>query len=174
MEGGSAPPPAPSQEVRDITDLVARAECYCLNADSKYPWANVFMGDERLQLRSDTDEQLILHIVFNETVKLHSLNIVAPEPEAAPVTVKLFLNQPNFGFSDAESVEPTQVLELTEEDYRADKVTLLKFVKFQRVASLTIFVESNNGAEYTAISGLHFFGVPVQGTDLNKIKKQEG
>jgi hypothetical protein len=29
--------------------------------------------------------------------------------EAAPVTVKLFLNQPNFGFSDAESVEPTQV-----------------------------------------------------------------
>jgi hypothetical protein len=30
------------------------------------------------------------------------------------------------------------VLELTEEDYRADKVTLLKFVKFQRVASLTV------------------------------------
>jgi hypothetical protein len=45
----------------------------------------------------------------------------------------------------------------------------------RQLTSLTtpwqIFVESNNGAEYTAISGLHFFGVPVQGTDLNKIKK---
>jgi len=37
------------------------------------------MGDDRLQLRSDTDEQLILHLVFSEAVKVHSLNLVAPE-----------------------------------------------------------------------------------------------
>jgi len=58
MDGGGAPPPvapAPSQEVRDITDKINKAESYCLNADNKYPWTNLFMGDERLQLRSDTD-----------------------------------------------------------------------------------------------------------------------
>lgn len=28
--------------------------------DPKYPWANLFQGDERLQLRSDTDGKLVL------------------------------------------------------------------------------------------------------------------
>jgi len=31
------------------------------------------------------------------------------------------------------------------------QVTLLKLVKFQRVSSLTIFIESNNGADYTTL-----------------------
>jgi hypothetical protein len=51
-------------------------------------------------------------------------------------------------------------------------VTLLKFVKFQRVSSLTLFIESNNGADYTALSSLRIFGTPLQGTDVSKIKKQ--
>ena len=38
------------------------------------------------------------------------------------MTVKLYLNQTSFSFNDAESVEPTQVLELTEEDYHPEKV----------------------------------------------------
>lgn len=52
-------------------------------------------------------------------------------------------------------------------------MTLLKFVKFQRVSSLTLFVEGNaGGADYTALSSLRIFGVPLQGTDVSKIKKQ--
>lgn len=47
-------------------------------------------------------------------------------PESAPVTVKLYLNRTSFSFDDAESIEATQVLELTADDYQADKVTLLK------------------------------------------------
>jgi hypothetical protein len=42
------------------------------------------------------------------------------------VTVKLYLNRTSFSFDDAESIEATQVLELTADDYQADKVTLLK------------------------------------------------
>ncbi|EKU21349.1 hypothetical protein NSK_002318 [Nannochloropsis salina CCMP1776] len=171
-EGPPAPPPPPSNEIVDITDKIAKPECFVLNADPKYPWENLFMGDDRLQLRSDTDEQLILHLVFSEAVKVHSLNLVAPEMEAAPATVKLYLNKTSFSFDDAENIEPTQVLELTEEDYKAEKVTLLKFVKFQRVSSLTIFVENNNGADYTALSMLRLFGTPLQGTDVSKIQKQ--
>lgn len=34
-----------------------------------------------------------------------------------------------------------------------------------------IFVETNNGADYSAISSLKVFGTPIQGTDVNKIQK---
>lgn len=39
--------------------------------------------------------------------------------------MKLYLNKTSFSFDDAESIEPTQVLELTEEDYKPDKVRIL-------------------------------------------------
>lgn len=42
--------------------------------------------------------------------------------EAAPATVKLYVNRTSFSFDDAEAIEATQTLELTEEDYKADKV----------------------------------------------------
>lgn len=41
-------------------DLIAKTECYVLNQDQKYPWTNLFIGDERLQLRSDTDGKCLV------------------------------------------------------------------------------------------------------------------
>lgn len=37
----------------------------CIHAwqDPKYPWSNLFIGDERLQLRSDTDGGCMSHFV---------------------------------------------------------------------------------------------------------------
>jgi PITH domain len=72
-----------------------------------------------------------------------------------------------------QDIEATQVLELTAEDLQPDSVTLLKFVKFQRVSSLSIFVEENNGAETTALSSIKFFGAPVATTKMGDFKKQE-
>jgi len=59
-------------------------------------------------------EGLYIHLLTAPTSCLH--------PEAAPATVKLYLNKTSFSFDDAENIEPTQVLELTEEDYKAEKV----------------------------------------------------
>ncbi len=39
--------------------------------------------------------------------------------------MKLYVNRTSFSFDDAEAVEATQALELTEEDYKADKVRRL-------------------------------------------------
>jgi hypothetical protein len=36
------------------------------------------MGDERLFLQSDTDEQLLLSITFKDTVNLEYISFVAP------------------------------------------------------------------------------------------------
>lgn len=43
-----------------------------------------------------------------------------------------------MGFDDAERSEATQVLELSEEDYKDDGLIPLRYVKFQNVQSVTV------------------------------------
>lgn len=57
----------------------------------------------------------------------------------APKVVKVFINLPrSMGFDDAERSEATQVLELSEEDYKDDGLIPLRYVKFQNVQSVTV------------------------------------
>lgn len=57
----------------------------------------------------------------------------------APKVVKVFINLPrSMGFDDAERSEATQVLELSEEDYKEDGLIPLRYVKFQNVQSVTV------------------------------------
>uniref|UniRef100_K3WS93 PITH domain-containing protein n=1 Tax=Globisporangium ultimum (strain ATCC 200006 / CBS 805.95 / DAOM BR144) TaxID=431595 RepID=K3WS93_GLOUD len=156
---------------KDLTDSFSRSECYCLNENPSHPFGNLFIGDGTLQLKSDADEQLILHLEFQDAVKIHSINIMAPPGETAPRVVKLFANRTSLGFSDAGDIEPTQTIELTDEDLEPNKEIELRFVKFQRVKSVTIFVEENNGAEETVISSLKLFGERIAGTNMNELKK---
>ena len=176
----AAQPKAPSHDdhVRDVTSLLSKAKTYCLNEDPSFPHANLFIGDDRLVLRSDTDSQLLIHCEFNETVKL--VNIVLTSPQlggalslpACPKVLKLYVNRNNMGFSDAEDVEPVQSFELSESDLRSGRVVVpLKFVKFQRVNSISLFVEDNFGEEFTAIGSIRFQGSTLQGTNMNELKK---
>lgn len=155
----------------DLKEAISTKDCYCLNEDPNKPFGNLFMGDETLQLKSDADEQLMLYIEFQDAVKVFSLNIVAPAGEEAPRVIKLFANRPNLGFSDAADVEPTQTIELKEEDLLPENDVELRFVKFQRVKNITIFVEENNGGEITSISSLKLFGERLAGTNMNELKK---
>lgn len=60
--------------------------------------------------------------------------------ETAPRVVKLFANRTSLGFSDAGDIEPTQTIELTDDDLEPSKEIELRFVKFQRVKSVTVSV----------------------------------
>jgi hypothetical protein len=54
----------------------------------------------------------------------------------------LYINRQNaIGFDEAESIEPTQEIVLSESSYGAEGTAAinLRFVKFQRVNSLTVF-----------------------------------
>ena len=165
--------------IRDLTDIFAKPQCYCLNESPNSPYQNLFIGDTRLALRSDADEQLMLHLEFNETVKIHSLKFLAAsnssgqDVSSAPKVLKLFVNKPNIGFSEAEDCESTQTIELTEEDVTGDGLEVkLRFVKFQRVTSLSIFVQENFGdEESTALGMLNINGTPVLGTNVSELKK---
>jgi len=162
----------------DLGDLLNKTECYARNENGAFPWTNLFIGDTRIGCRSDADEQIILHFEFKEFVKLRSIKLTewnnGTEPDQNPSRVLLFLNRVNLGFEDIEDVDPTTTLEITNEDLKENADNLqLEYRKYQRVKSITLFVEDNNGGEITSIGGLKFFGKPVAGTTMNDFKSQQ-
>jgi len=97
-------------------------------------------------LESDdgSDEQLLLNIPFRSSVRLRSINLFSPvSPSQAPKSIKIFVNKPHLSFSDVESELPTLAFELKRGE---SKIELLS-VKFQKINSLHIFIESSQGEE---------------------------
>ena len=95
------------------------------------------------------------------------------EPESNPATVKIFVNRNNLGFEDVEDVDPTQEIELTSADLSESSDPIMtKFVKFQRVKSLTIFIEDNAGGDVSALGGLEIMGRTTATTNMKDFKKQ--
>jgi hypothetical protein len=65
-----------------------------------------YREDELLLLESDTDEQLLIHIPFNQAVRLSAIVIKSnSKPDQAPKKIKLFINNPTIGFSGTSIVE---------------------------------------------------------------------
>jgi len=174
---GTAPPPPDYGEMTNLSDKIDKSQCYALNESAQFPMTNLFMGDSRLGCKSDADEQLIIHVAFHEFVKIREIKLtefnLGINPELHPSKVLIYVNRNNLGFEDAEDVDPTQKLELTAADLKedADPMTL-KFVKFQRVKTITLFVEDNAGGEISALGGITFLGRPVSTTNMADFKKQ--
>ncbi|KAI0273859.1 PITH domain-containing protein [Gloeopeniophorella convolvens] len=128
-------------------------------------------------LLSDTDEQLLLNIHFNQSVRVRSIVLHTSESQKGPKSIKLLVNRPALGFEDvenAEEPEAAQVLEIPEDAVREGRPIALRFVRFQTVNSLHIFVNSNHGGEdATRIDAIDVFGFPSgTGKDWSELKKQ--
>jgi PITH domain len=93
-------------------------------------------------------------------------------PELNPSTIHIFVNRENLGFEDCDDVDPTQTLDLTA-DHSMKQPIPLKFVKYQRVKSLTLFISDNQGGDITALGGIKIFGFPVDTVNMNDFKKQQ-
>eukprot|EP00092_Neocalanus_flemingeri_P058431 GFUD01069625.1.p1 GENE.GFUD01069625.1~~GFUD01069625.1.p1 ORF type:complete len:169 (-),score=49.04 GFUD01069625.1:356-862(-) len=142
----------------------------CLNESDDHPFSNCLKeGDSVLQ--SDCDEQLILSLAFNQVVKVHSIKLHAPSAKG-PKTVRVFKNQPRtLDFSQAESMTSIQDLELSGGQLDGKEIPL-KFVKFQDVQNIQLFVRDNQtGDEVTQIDFLELFGTPKQTTNMKELKK---
>ena len=61
-----------------INDQLLKTGCYCLNESATNQYTNLFVGDHTLGLRSDSDEQLIIHLAFLQTFKLSSITFGIP------------------------------------------------------------------------------------------------
>ncbi|KAL7442155.1 hypothetical protein ACHAXM_011172 [Skeletonema potamos] len=178
--GGPGAEPAPAKDgesLINLCDMLDKPMCYARNENNSYPLANLFIGDSRLGMQSDSDEQLIIHLAFQEFVKVKSIKFsewnMGSNPDMNPVTVHIHVNRNNLGFEDIEDVDPAQTITLTAADLQetSDPIDLY-YVKFQRVKSLTFFIEDNAGADVTAIGGLRIMGRTVATTNMNDFKKQ--
>ncbi|KAL1745435.1 PITH domain-containing protein [Schizophyllum fasciatum] len=174
-----------SKDAHDVSllDLLDLSQLNCLNENDEHTAKSILAGKARSKdsakyLLSDADEQLVLNITFNQAVRIRSLVLHTANASQGPKLVKLFVNRPNIGFEDVEDAsdgEVAQTIELTEDDVRSGKPIALRFVRFQSVNSLHLFVASNQGGEdETRIDAVDVFGVPVEATkDLSGLRKQE-
>jgi PITH domain len=74
--GGGAPSTGSNGDDGKMIDLSVKfdtPDCYARNEAAGYPMTNLFIGDTRLGCKSDTDEQLIIHISFQEFVKVRTM-----------------------------------------------------------------------------------------------------
>lgn len=167
----------------DITEFITTRQVECLNQSEAHTVASIFTKDTSTYLESDVDEQLIINIPFNQAVKLHTVKIVA-HADKAPKTLKTYVNRPStLSFDEADSTDPTEILTLSSSSYtpvsssnpNLVQATLpLRFVKYQSVHGVTLFIENNIGdAETTTVCQVVFYGSPIESTKaLSELKKE--
>lgn len=158
----------------DLATFIQKNQCECLNEADDHPMVNAFSSGPG-HLASDCDEQLILSITFNQVVKIHSIKFKAP-PTHGPKNVKLFINQPRtIDFDQAESQVSVQDLVVEPKDLEEGKPIQLRFVKFQNVQNIQLFVRDNqSGGETTIIDHLAFIGSPIATTKMDDFQRVAG
>ncbi|KAK1432447.1 hypothetical protein QVD17_09344 [Tagetes erecta] len=160
----------------DLLDFIDWTGVECLNQNTTHPFQNAikqgYREDEGLSLESDADEQLLIYIPFTQMIKLHSIVIKGPQEEG-PQTVKLYTNREHMGFSNVTDFPPSDTITLSPDNLQG-KPVVLKYVKFQNVRSLTIFIEDNqSGSDITKVQKIVLQGTTVETTDMKGLKKIE-
>mmetsp|Transcript_8990 Transcript_8990/g.25838 ORF Transcript_8990/g.25838 Transcript_8990/m.25838 type:complete len:173 (+) Transcript_8990:281-799(+) len=168
---------ASSGKFSDLVEYVDWSSVECLNQKPGQEIGNALKQDHRdddsLFLESDTDEQLLIFVPFNQNVKLGELVLKSTEKASGPLKVKVFVNRHSMGFDQASGEPATQEFELTEKQLEGEPVPL-RFVKFQAVHAVTIFIENNQEEEETTkLAKLQFMGVSGEKMNVSEIKKVE-
>lgn len=92
-----------------------------------------------------------------------------------PVVVNLFINRTsNMDFGEAEDAEPTQSITLEPEHWNSESTASisLRFVKFQKTNTLTIFVQQGDGeADAVRIDRIKLIGEAGAKRDMGKLQK---
>ncbi|ODN96527.1 thioredoxin [Cryptococcus wingfieldii CBS 7118] len=179
------PPPAGSASsttTGEVTESLLRhvisKGLNCLNESKTHPLSSILGPDRGPRgtsfLESDVDPELLISIPFQDPIKLKHISIFSGiSPSQAPKTIKLFINQPNIGFDEADSLTPAQEIELTADQVKGDKIEL-RFVRFQNVRSLHILVKDNQeDEETTRIDSIDLFGA-ASGDKAEATPQQSG
>uniref|UniRef100_A0A1I7WVR2 SH3 domain-containing protein n=1 Tax=Heterorhabditis bacteriophora TaxID=37862 RepID=A0A1I7WVR2_HETBA len=155
----------------DLMSLVDKKQVECLNEHDDTPLAGFLCGIN--VLRSDCDEQLIISLPFIQPVKIHSI-MMKGNGNTTPKSVRVFINLPKtLDFDSASAIEAVQILEFGEKAKSNDgEIQQVKYVKFQNVKNLQLFIENNQGGgDVTEIEQIKIYGTPLSGMNMSDFKR---
>ena len=176
----------------DVTEEIDTKGLELLNRDTEYGDVRTLFGsnapsqnkEKKDWVESDTDEQLMLFIPFQSTLKIHSIYITShatassddDEEPMRPKTIKMYINKPHIlGFEEADDVPETQSITLAPRDWDAKTGTAkveLRFVKFQNVSSLVLFVVDGDGSsERVRVDRVRIVGETGEKRNPGKLEK---
>ncbi|KAJ6445829.1 thioredoxin [Purpureocillium lavendulum] len=179
----------------DVSDQVEIRNCELLNADEDAGPVKVLFTDSKPSaldkgkatatkdkdwVQSGADDQLLLFVPFQSSVKLHTLQITSIPAEdqddiTRPEVIHLYINRTqNMDFSEADETEPTQAITLKPEDWNADGTAniSLRYVKFQKTTTLILYVQKGaDGAEAVRIDRLKLIGEAGTKREMGKLQK---
>ncbi|KAG5930825.1 hypothetical protein E4U53_002108 [Claviceps sorghi] len=178
----------------DITDQIEGRNCELLNAEEGVGSVAVLFESGKPAaltggkssakdfVQSGADDQLLLFVPFQGSVKLHTLQITSL-PEAGqdavsrPEVLHLYINRPqNMDFNEADDAEPTQVITLGPEDWNAEGTANinLRFVKFQKTTTLIVYVQKGtDGADAVRLDRIKFIGDAGTKREMGTLQKIE-
>ncbi|KAL0781718.1 hypothetical protein CaCOL14_003053 [Colletotrichum acutatum] len=178
----------------DVTGQIEPKGCELLNADEDFGPVKVLFDPSKPSalakkegvkdwVESGADDQLLLFMPFQSMIKLHTLQLTSLPPtddddDEAPMrpgTIHLYTNKPhNLDFGEADDTPPTQAIELTEKDWNADGTANigLRFVKFQNINSLIIYVTKGDGdGEKVRLDRVRLIGESGEKREMGKLEK---
>jgi len=160
----------------NLAEYIDVNKCSVLNNNSTTYVSSILKSEGVLKSDADTEPQLLLFVPFLEAVKIRSIAFhtskeLKSEKESGPRIVKLFVDNTTLDFSDADSAKPTQTFTLKSEELDGRDIAT-KFVNFQNVHSLAIFIESNQKkTDVTTINRMGFAGETCAGMNMKDLKK---
>ncbi|KAJ6043954.1 hypothetical protein N7499_006459 [Penicillium canescens] len=134
-------------------------------------------------VESDTDEQLMLYIPFQSTLKVHSLQITSLPPADGddetpmrPRSIHVYKNTAHvLGFDEADGIPPVQKVEIQAGDWDEKTATAtvgLRFVNFQNVTSLVLFfVDGDGDSEKLRVDRIRVIGEAGEKRSMGKLEK---
>jgi PITH domain len=97
------------------------------------------------------------------------------EVPVRPKTIKIYTNRPHIlGFDEAEDVQATQIITLGSNDWDSTGTAniALRFVKFQNITSLILFIVDGDGnGERVRLDRVRVIGEAGEKRDPGKLEK---
>ncbi|TFK25263.1 DUF1000-domain-containing protein [Coprinopsis marcescibilis] len=128
------------------------------------PWAE--REDTTKYAESNVDDQLIIHVPFNENVRIRSILLKLGRGESTPRHLRIYVNHATIiDFSDAEDTRPQLNISLQEGETKVVEYPL-RSAAFASVHSLSLFFSEAVGEEQSRIFYLGFKG------DMRSVKRE--